>query len=62
MSRKQKRMLRDILIALGLFLIVLTLDLALKNAFKDSYPYGIASFIPNINYGWLLPFGLYFLI
>ncbi|WP_162849700.1 heavy metal translocating P-type ATPase [Anaeroplasma bactoclasticum] len=62
MSRKQKRMLRNIIIALSLFLIVLILDLVLKNAYKDTFPYGIASFIPNENYGWLLPFGLYFLI
>lgn len=62
MTRKQKRMLRNIIIALSLFLMVLVTDLVLKNASKDTFPYGIASFIPNENYGWLLPFGLYFLI
>ena len=62
MTRKQKRMLRNIIIALSLFLMVLVTDLVLKNAYKDTFPYGIASFIPNENYGWLLPFGLYYLI
>ena len=62
MTRKQKKNLRDIIIALVIFLIVLTLDLVLKNAYSTSFEYGIASFIPNENFGWLLPFGIYFII
>lgn len=62
MSRKQKRMLRDIIIAIASFFIILITNLILENAFKDKFPYGLASIIPNENVGWLLPFGLYFII
>ena len=62
MSRKQRRMLKDIIIATVLFLVVLISDLVLKHAFSNDFKYGIASIIPNEAYGWLLPFGMYFLI
>lgn len=62
MTRKQKRMLKKICIALALFFIVLISDLVLKHAFKDQFPYGISSLIPDYRFGWLLPFGLYFAI
>lgn len=60
MTRKQKRNLRRIIIALVLFFIVLITDLVLKNAI-DGYPNGISSLIEN-DYGWLLTFSLYFAI
>lgn len=62
MTRKQKRMLKKILIALSLFLIVLITNLVLEHGFSEYFPNGIASLIPNEKYGWLLPFGLYFVI
>ena len=62
MTKKQKRMLKNIIIALVCFLVVLTLDKVLKYGFSKSFPYGIASIIPSIEFGWLLPFALYFMI
>ena len=61
MSKKLKKKLKRIIIALVLFFIVLITNLVLENGFSDKYPNGIASIINN-KYGWLLPFGLYFVI
>ena len=61
MTRKQKKLLKRIIIALVLFLITLVSDLILKNVFSSNFPNGLASII-NSNLGWLLPFGIYFLI
>lgn len=61
MTRKLKKKLKRIIIALSLFLIVLITNLILKFVFKDNFSYGLASIINN-QYGWLLPFGLYFAI
>lgn len=62
MTKKQKRMLKNIIISLVCFLVVLTLDKVLKYGFSESFPYGIASIIPSKEFGWLLPFALYFMI
>ena len=60
MTRKQKKNLKRIIIALCLFAVVMVLDLCLKHT-TDNYPNGIASLIDG-KYGWLLSFSLYFLI
>lgn len=62
MTKKQKRNLKRILIALAAFLVIKILDLVLEHAFKGSFPNGIASIIPNENIGFLLPFALYFIV
>ena len=62
MTKKQKRNLKRIIISLCLFLIVLVTNLILKYGFKDRFEYGLASIIPSDRIGWLLPFGLFFLI
>ena len=61
MTKKQRRLLKKIIISLILFLIVTITNLILEKGFNDIFPYGLASIFDN-NYGWLLPFGLYFLI
>ena len=61
MNKKQKKKLIKILITLGLFLLVFIPDIVLENAFNDSFPNGLGSIINN-QYGWLLPFFLYFAI
>lgn len=62
MTKKQKRNLKRIIIALALFIIVKALDLILEKGFHDKFINGIASLIPNESFGWLLPFGLYLII
>ncbi len=62
MTRKQKKNLKRIIIALILFLIVLITNIVLKNAFSNNFKYGLASIIPNEDFGWLLPLTLYFSI
>ncbi|MCR5113161.1 MAG: cadmium-translocating P-type ATPase [Acholeplasmatales bacterium] len=62
MTKKQKRNLKRIIISLSLFLIVLITNLILKYGFNDKFEYGLASAIPSDRIGWLLPFGLYFII
>ena len=54
MTKKQKRMLKNIILALVCFLVVLTLDKVLKYGFSESFPYGIASIIPSKEFGWLI--------
>lgn len=61
MTNKQKRMLKKIIIAVILFLLVTITNIILEKAFNDKFRYGLASIINN-QYGWLLPFILYFLI
>ncbi len=62
MTKKQKKNLKRIIIALVMFIIVMIVNLVLTNAFGDKFPNGIASLIPNENYGWLLSFGVFFMI
>jgi Cd2+/Zn2+-exporting ATPase len=61
MTRKQKKMLKKIIISLILFLIVLFTNIILENCFS-SFEYGLASIIPSKTYGFILPFVLYFTI
>lgn len=60
MTKKQKRNLKRIIISTILFLIVKITDIIISNCF-NGYPNGIASLIP-FDFGWLLPFILYFII
>lgn len=62
MTKKQKKNLRRILIALGAFLIVIVTDKILGGVFGDKFPNGLASILPYDAVGWLLPFVLYFAI
>ncbi|MCR5786574.1 MAG: cadmium-translocating P-type ATPase [Acholeplasmatales bacterium] len=62
MTRKQKRMLKKIIISLILFLIVLITNLILEKGFSSRFPNGLASIIPNEKIGFILPFVLYFAI
>lgn len=58
MTKKQRKNLKRIVIAVICFLFIFVSDLVLKNAFNDKFSNGIASLIPG-NYGWILTFGLY---
>lgn len=62
MTKKQRKMLKKIIIALSLFLIILITNIVLEKCFKEAFPNGIASIIKNDKIGWLLPFALYFAI
>ncbi len=62
MTRKQKRNLKRIIIALVCFLIVLFTNLILKNIQSLNLPLGLASLIKNEKVGWLIPFVIYFAI
>lgn len=62
MTKKQKKNLKRILIALGLFAVLIITNLVLKKAFSERFPYGLASIIPNENVAWLLPFALFFAV
>ena len=59
MSKKLKKRLIRIIIALGIFVPVVILDLSLKHFSNGNFPRGIASFIPSETFGWLLPFAIY---
>ena len=59
MSKKQKKNLIRIIIAISLFICVLAVDKILTYGFNDQFKYGLASLIPNEDFGWLLPFTLY---
>lgn len=61
MSKKQKKQLKRIIIALTCFCLLMIVDKVLSLGFKDKFPLGIASLIPN-DYGWLLTFSLFFLV
>ncbi len=60
MSKKQKKQLKRIIIALICFCLLMIVDKVLSLGFKDKFPLGIASLIPND--GWLLTFSLFFLV
>ena len=62
MTKKQKKNLKRIIIALSLFLVIKILDLILEKGFGSHFPNGIASIIKNDSIGWLLPFGLYLIV
>ena len=62
MSKKLKRNLKRIIIALSLFFIVLITNIVLKNVFTASFPKGLASITKNDSFGFLIPFILYFAI
>lgn len=57
MTKKQKRNLKRIIIALSIFVVVFISNIILKYGFK--FEDGLATIIPNKRYGWLLPFGIY---
>ena len=61
MTKKQKRNLKRIIIAICCFLVIFITDLVLKKAFGDRFINGIGSLIPG-DYGWLLSLGLYLLL
>lgn len=60
MTKKQKKNLKRIIIALIAFIIIKGLDLILEHV--GDFPNGIASLIPSESFGWLLAFGLFFII
>lgn len=62
MTKKQKKNLIRIIIALACFLPVVLTDVILKHFSGGSFPNGIASLIPNQQVGWILPFALYLAI
>ncbi len=62
MTKKQKKNLKRIIIALIAFFLVKGVDIILSKAFTNNFPNGIASLIPSNTYGWLLSFILYFII
>ena len=61
MTKKQKKNLKRIIIALAAFVALMIADKALKGAFSKRFPNGLASVIPNA-FGWLLPFALFFAV
>lgn len=60
MTKKQKKNLIRIIIALACFLVVMITNKVLASF--ESYPNGLASLINNEKFGWLLPFVLFFII
>ena len=62
MTKKQKKNLKRIIIALSIFIVLMLLNLILEKCFNNKFEYGIASLIPNEKYGWLLPFALFFIV
>ena len=62
MTKKQKKNLKRIIIALSIFIVLMLLNLILEKCFNNKFEYGIASLIPNEKYGWLLPFVLFFIV
>lgn len=62
MTKKQRKNLKRIIIALIAFIIIKALDLILSHGFKAYFPNGIASIIPNDYIGWILAFVLYFIV
>ena len=62
MTKKQKKKLKRIIIALSIFIVLMLLNLILEKCFNNKFEYGIASLIPNEKYGWLLPFALFFIV
>ena len=62
MTKKQKKNLKRIIIALSIFIVLMLLNLILEKCFNNKFEYGIASLVPNEKYGWLLPFALFFAV
>ena len=60
MTKKQKKNLIRIIIALACFLVVMITNKVLESF--EYYPNGLASLINDEKYGWLLPFVLFFII
>ncbi len=60
MTKKQKKNLIRIIIALACFLVVMITNKVLAKF--EAYPNGLASLISNEKFGWLLPFALFFII
>lgn len=62
MTKKQKRNLKRIIIALVAFICVKLADIVFEKAFNQRFAHGFASIIPNQKIGWILPFSLYLII
>ena len=62
MTKKQKKNLKRIVIALTMFFIVMFINIILKHIKSLNLENGLADIIPNEKFGWLLPFALYFMI
>ena len=62
MTKKQKKNLKRIVIALTMFFIVMFINIILKHIKSLNLENGLADIIPNEKFGWLLPFSLYFMI
>lgn len=62
MTKKQRRNLKKIIIALVLFAVIMACDKIMGAVFTTRLPYGLASVIPNAKFGWILPFVLYFAV
>ncbi len=62
MTKKQKRNLKRIIIAIILFFIVMLTNIILKQIKNLNFENGLADIIPNKSIGWLVPFALYFII
>ncbi len=62
MTKKQKRNLKKIIIAFIGFVLLMIINYVLELGWKEKFPYGLASLLPYENYGWLIPFVLYFIV
>lgn len=62
MTKKQKKNLKRIVIALTMFFVVMFINIILKHIKSLNLENGLADIIPNKKVGWLLPFALYFII
>ena len=62
MTKKQKKNLKRIVIALTMFFVVMFINIILKHIKSLNLENGLADIIPNKKFGWLLPFALYFMI
>lgn len=62
MTKKQKKNLKRICIALAMFFIVLITDNILKHITSLNLANGLADLVSNKKIGWLIPFILYFII
>lgn len=61
MTRKQKRNLKRIIIALSIFILMMLTNFILIKINPDRFSDGLASIIPN-KFGWLLSFVIFFAI
>ena len=61
MTKKQKKNLKRIIVALAAFIVLVAADKILSVIGGGAaFPNGLASLIPNETFGWLLPFALFF--